>query len=192
MSTHLKRLVILSTLLLMVLGNRGACAHGGEAHGDEAQSPPPDLALAARASAQSEDFELVAVLEELKPQGKRLLLFLDRFATNEPVLGAKIEIETAGQSLAAQEISPGVYATAFGALANVVAGTKLPLTMTIEAGDSTDLLATTLEIPSPSDGVAANIHEGGEIANWLPAAVIGLAAITVLIVRRRSQTRGAK
>jgi hypothetical protein len=68
----------------------------------------------------------------------------------------------------------------------------LPLTISIEAGDSADLLTTTLEIPAPSASVAAHVHGWGEIAAWLTGTVIGLAAVALLIVRRRRQTRGVR
>ncbi|WP_126446149.1 hypothetical protein [Sulfuricystis multivorans] len=192
MRVFIKRIVVLGLLGLGVLGSTGASAHGGEDHGDEAKAPAPTVAIAPRASAQSEDFELVAVLEEAKPEGRRLRLFLDRFATNEPILGAKLEVDAGGQSALAQETSPGVYVAPFGVPANGAPGTKLPLTISIEAGDVTDLLTTTLEIPVPPDGVAAHVHGWGEIVTWLTAAVMGLTAVALLIVRRRRQTKGVK
>lgn len=189
---HIKQFVVLSLLALGALGSIGASAHGGEDHGDEAKAPAPTVAIAPRAVAQSEDFELVAVLEEEKPEGRRLSLTLDRFATNEPITGAKLEIEGSGQNVATKETSPGVYVAAFGVPANATPGTKLPLTISIEAGDSADLLTTTLEIPAPPDSVAAHVHGRGEIASWLAGAVLGLATVVLLIVRRRRKKWGVK
>ena len=179
-------------LALAALGSTGASAHGGEDHGDEAKAPAPTVAIAPRAIAQSEDFELVAVLEDAKPEGRRLSLFLDRFATNEPIVGAKLEVEGGGQNVVAKETSPGIYVASFGVPANAAPGTKLPLTISIEAGDSADLLTTALEIPAPSDSVAPHVHGLGEIASWLAGAVLGLAAVVLLIVRRRRQKKGVK
>ena len=65
-----------------------ASAHGGEDHG-EAAAPVIGTAMAPRASAQTEDFELVAVLT-----GQTLTFTLDRFATNAPVLDALVEVES--------------------------------------------------------------------------------------------------
>jgi cobalt-zinc-cadmium efflux system membrane fusion protein len=56
-------------------------------------APPPPFSQsgAPRAVAATEDFEVVAVLE-----GKQLVVYVDRFASNEPVAKAKVEIEGAG------------------------------------------------------------------------------------------------
>ena len=62
-------------------------AHEGHDHGPE---PKPAQADASpRGGGASDKFEVVAVA-----QGEQLVIYLDRFATNEPVRGAKIEIET--------------------------------------------------------------------------------------------------
>lgn len=193
MSVQIKKIMVVLSLLTMgPFGSTGASAHGGEDHGDEAKALAPAVAIAPRAIAQSEDFELVAVLEEAKPEGRRLSLFLDRFATNEPIVGAKLEVDEGGTNVVAKETSPGVYVVPFGVPTNAAPGTKLPLTISIEAGDSADLLTTTLEIPAPSASVAAHVHGWGEIAAWLTGTVIGLAAVALLIVRRRRQTRGVR
>lgn len=189
---HIKRIVVLSLLVSGTLGSTGASAHGGEDHGDEAKVPAPTVATAPRAVAQSDDFELVAVLEEEKPQGRRLSLSLDRFTTNEPIVGAKLEVEGGGQNVVAKETSPGVYAASLGVLTNTAPGTKLPLTISIEAGDSADLLTTTLEIPASPESAAAHAHGRGEIVSWLAGAALGLAAVALLIVRRRRQKQGVK
>lgn len=196
MSVHVNRIVIVMGLLAMgalgVLGSTAASAHGGEDHGDEAKAPAPTVAIAPRAVAQSEDFELVAVLEEGKPGGGQLSLSLDRFATNEPIVGAKLEIEGDGQNVVAKETSPGVYVAPFAVPANAALRTKLPLTISIEAVDSADLLTTTLEIPAPPDSAAAHIHSRGEVAIWLGGAMLGLAAVVLQVVRRRRQRQGVK
>jgi hypothetical protein len=45
----------------------------------------------ARAVAATEEFEVVAVLE-----GKNLVVYVDRFASNEPVAKARVEVEGGG------------------------------------------------------------------------------------------------
>jgi len=190
-SAQVRRIVFaLSIVVIGALGSTVASAHGGEDHGDEAKTPVPTAAVAPRAVAQSEDFELVAVLEDAKPDGRQLSLSLDRFATNEPVVGARLEVEQGGQSITAREISPGLYVVPFGAAANAAPGTKLPLTISIEAGDSADLLAATLDIPAPSDAADAHAHGRSEIVNWLAGAAIALVAVALLIARCRHQKPG--
>ena len=92
-----------------------------------------------RVPASSAAFELVAIA-----RGAELAIYVDRFATNEPVEGAKIEVETpAGPATAAPSgdfyrlnapwlTSPGRY----------------DLMVTVSAGDSADVLPLTLEIPT--------------------------------------------
>lgn len=61
---------------------------GGPGHDHDAP-PAVSAASAPRVEAQSDSFELVAVLDNGK-----LTLYLDRFATNEPVSDARIQIES--------------------------------------------------------------------------------------------------
>src|SRR6266851_8235247 len=72
-----------------------AAAHEGHDH--QAPSAPSAPGASARAEASSAAFELVAIA-----RGAELAIYVDRFATNEPVEGAKIEVETpAGPATAA-------------------------------------------------------------------------------------------
>ena len=78
----------LALLISLLLGQsiRTAWSHEGHDHGPA----PAPLAkkVAPRAEASSEAFEIVAVA-----RGGDLVVYLDRFASNEPVEGASIEIE---------------------------------------------------------------------------------------------------
>lgn len=122
-------------------------AHGGEKHDDAAPAAAHgETAALPRAAAGSEDFELVLVLD-----GRRLLLYLDRHDSNEPVAGAKVDIEGGGLKGSASEISPGVYAVA----ADALKPGRHALTVAVEAGDTADLLAATLDMPSPATQPAA-------------------------------------
>lgn len=151
-----------------------------DGHTHAAPEPLQTKASAPRAAAVSEEFEVVAVLE-----GKKLVLYLDRFASNEPVAGATVEIDGGGLQGVAMESSPGVYAIN----APTLTAAKHPLLISIAAGDSADLLATTLDIaPAPAGVVHA--HGWSEWLVWISAAVLGLAAGALLLIRRRRQ--GAK
>ncbi len=67
-----------------------AGAHEGHDHGGAASTAPAAAASAStRAEAVGNAVELVAVAE-----GTSLLLYLDAFATNEPLGGADITVET--------------------------------------------------------------------------------------------------
>ena len=80
-----------------------AWAHGDESH----DTAPPALgqAVAPRADAHSEVFELLIVAE-----GEQLRLYLDDFASNAPISGARIEVERGTTWKAqAREHAPGEY-----------------------------------------------------------------------------------
>jgi cobalt-zinc-cadmium efflux system membrane fusion protein len=70
------------------------------------------------------------------------VIYLDSFASNAPVPGAKVEVEGAGLKGVAVEVAPGVYQLPAPALG---AG-KHALTVSIETADNADLLATTLDV----------------------------------------------
>lgn len=118
-----------------------AWAHGGEDHGDTA-APALEADIAPRAVAQSEEFELVAILA----QGK-LTLYLDRYTDNAPVADAEIEVESGAFKAIATPIGPGVYAVPGQAFAK--AG-NYPMTLAVQTRDSADLLSATLEHPGPA------------------------------------------
>jgi hypothetical protein len=92
-STHL--LAALSLAVLLLGTSMSATAGEGHDHGDAA--PAAAGTALPRFAAVSETFELVGVLD-----GKQVTLYLDRFADNAPVRGAKIELEIAGAKFNAQ------------------------------------------------------------------------------------------
>ncbi len=173
--------IFLSLALSIVSG--GAWAHGGEDHG-AAAAPVASVGMAPRASAQTEDFELVA-----QAQGSRLVLTLDRFATNAPVVDAQIEVES-GSVLkqTAKQIAPGVYAvqgTAF------VAPGSYPLSFFVQAGDTSDLMATTLDIAATTPDTE-HAHNGVKWAAWTAwaaSASVLMVGLTWVLLRRRSRIR---
>lgn len=168
----------LISLLLLTFPAFSAWAHGGEDHGD-GPAPAAVADVAPRAVAQSEDFELVAVLA----QGK-LTLYLDRYADNGPVADAEIEVESGAFKAVAKQVAPGVYAAPGEAF--VKAG-KYPLTFSVQAGESADLLSATLAVDGAAAGVA-HTHSRGEWAIWAAGALLAAAA-GMLILRRRKHRR---
>lgn len=138
-----------------------AGAHEGHDHG---AAPPAASVAAAPASARAEvvgtAFELVAVAE-----GASLTLYLDAFATNEPLGGADITVETPTGPVKATEdgdryrldapflAEPGRY----DLIATVAVGSELeilPLT-----------LVTTATAPARAVGAAASVW----LASWSPS-----------------------
>lgn len=174
----MKSVAVIASLFLCA--PLAAFAHGDEDHG--APAPAVSQSVAPRAVANSEEFEAVLVLE-----GKKLVLYLDRFASNAPVSGATVEIEGGGLKGAATETSPGVYAMD----AASITPAKHPLTIAIEAGDSADLLSASLDVaPSPAGVVHA--HGWSEWLVWISAGVLALVGSVLLVIRRRKQSKGIK
>ncbi|MDP1611166.1 MAG: hypothetical protein Q8M11_08905 [Sulfuritalea sp.] len=156
----------------------GGDASDGHTHAGPAPAPVPVTASAPRAVTATEDFEVVAVLE-----GKHLVVYVDRYASNEPVAGAKVEVEGAGLQGVAAEAAPGVYLMN---LAAALPPAKHGLTISIEAGDSADLLTATLDT-SLAAPVAAHAHYWSEWVVWGLAALLLIASGILLAVRRRKQ-----
>ncbi|MBE2260445.1 MAG: LPXTG cell wall anchor domain-containing protein [Rhodobacteraceae bacterium] len=169
---------LLATVLLAVAFS--AFGHGGEDHG----APPPALSqsVAPRASAATDDFEVVAAVEDQK-----LVIYVDRFASNEPVAAARVEVEgdVAGIQGVASETSPGTYVID---LAAGLPAARHPLTISIETSDSADLLSLVLDTSQPA-AAATHSHDWSEWAVWLLAAVLLLAGAALLVLRRRRQRR---
>jgi len=158
----------LAQLPVAVFADEG---HGG--HGAPSSALP--AALAPRVEAQSESFELLGVLE-----GGKLTLYLDRFATNEPVTDAAIEIESGAFKATAQSGGEGVYTAPAAALAKP---DQYPMVFTIRAAGETDLLNGTLGVPPPQ-GASSPPHSWAEWLVWIAAALVALAGIAWLLRRR--------
>ena len=167
------------TFALSALAHAGGDDSDGHSHG-EAAAPAMTVAGAPRASAETEEFELVAVLE-----GKKLTLYLDRFATNEPVADAQIEVDSSTLKAAATQVAPGVYSLPGEAFAKPG---KYPLAISVQAGDSSDLLTVTLDLPQSVAG-AAPVNSWSNWAAGGAAGALLLAGAALVAVRRRKQNR---
>lgn len=155
-----------------------AFGHGGEDHG----APPPSVtqAVEPRAAAATEEFEVVTSLE-----GKKLVVYVDRFASNEPVAQAKVEIEGAGLKGVASETAPGTYVLD---VAIPLPPAKHPLTISVEAGDSVDLLTATLDTSAPVANVA-HTHAWSEWTVWGISGALLLITGILFAVRRRMRAK---
>lgn len=170
-STHL--LAALSLAVLLLGTSMSATAGEGHDHGDAA--PAAAGTALPRFAAVSETFELVGVLD-----GKQVTLYLDRFADNAPVRGAKIELEIAGSKFSAQAQGDDAYEVV---LKEAPKPGVLPITATVTAGAEVDLLAGELDLhEAPHAEEAAHEHSWKEYAGW---AVGGLAALAVLMLGGR-------
>jgi hypothetical protein len=153
----------------------------------------------ARASAHSEQFELVLVWKQqaihaedepsttedkAKRQTGELQIYLDDYASNLPITGAQIEVSGDNLSATAKEQSAGVYILPFEL------GERVALTFVIQVGEQVDLLVTDLIRPAP---VEASKHNHGYLDDfpaywpgWL-TAVIAASLLALLLLWRRQQ-----
>ncbi|PKM44397.1 MAG: HlyD family secretion protein [Gammaproteobacteria bacterium HGW-Gammaproteobacteria-1] len=164
-------------LPLLVLLPALAFGHGGEDHSHEA-APAPATPLLPRFEAVSPDLELLGVL-----QGHTLTLYLDRWASNEPLPGAVIEIEGGERLLtAAAAGEPGTYRAEADWLDTPGSHN---LTVTVRTGSLDDLLIGTLEVPA-GEGMSADAPR--DVRLWWMAgggALLIIAAAALFIGRRR-------
>src|SRR5580765_170186 len=134
-------LVLLSLVVGLCLGETPwpASAHEGHDH-DAAMAAPPGVSLNPRLVARSDDFELVGVA-----RGRTLSIYLDRSADNQPVIGAKLDVEVDGQTMSATAEPSGIYTLTADWVAR--AG-QHDVIVTIISDQGSDLLTGTLEVPS--------------------------------------------
>jgi membrane fusion protein, heavy metal efflux system len=111
-----------------------ASAHEGHDH--EEQQPASAGALP-RGEASSNAFEIVAIV-----RGENLEIYLDRFATNEPVTGATLEVESPSGPVKAATVAEGTYRVAAPWLAR---SGRTDLIFTVTSGDATDILPLTIQ-----------------------------------------------
>ena len=112
-----------------------ATAHEGHDH-EEAKPPQASANVGPRGEASSDTFELVAIAS-----GSELLIYLDRFATNAPVEGATIEVETPEGSVTAVAHLGEPYRLKAPWLATP---DRFDLIFTITEGGTVDVLPLTL------------------------------------------------
>ena len=154
-----------------------AWAGPGDDHGPKTTASSTQAA-APRFGTHTDAFELVGVLE-----GTTLVLYLDRYATNEPVTGARIEIEGGPIKGTAAAAEDGTYRIAAAALA---APGKHLMTFTITKDAEADLLEGALDVAAPA---ATDPHGFHVLDYWLYGliALIALSGVGFLVLRKGKQ-----
>jgi len=198
-----RRSTLVSMGLLTALFAANVFAHSG--HDETPVKPLLSIEAnqsMARASAHSEQFELVLVWREKavhaedtkdnpsttednpKHQTGELQIYLDDYASNMPVTGAQIEVSGDNFSGTAKEQSAGVYVLPFEL------GERAALTFVTQVGEQVDLLVTDLILPTPAE---ASKHNHGYLDDfpaywpgWL-TAVIAASLLVLLLLWRRQQ-----
>lgn len=161
----------------------GATVRAHEGHDHAEAPPPPPVASGPRFAASSAEVELVGSLE-----GDTLVLFVDRFASNEPVIGARVELESDDWQAVATPRSDGAYGVAAGPLLRP--GTH-PLVLTVEGDGVADLLQATLTVaPTPPEGAAVADDSLRHLLHYATGTAVGLALAAggVWLMRRRRTT----
>lgn len=192
-SLHLHRARLCALLTLWLLSS-AASAHEGHDHGE----PPPSVALpmlAPRAEAAGDLFEVL-----LRLDGTQLTLWVDRFASNEPVTGARVELEGKGWKAVVPPAADGSYRLEAPAELRQVGDHPLVITVQLagssgKAGeDEADLMETTLQRPAPNNAASAPPAPAAAAAplTWAAAALGTVAAVAAALwalARRRHQRR---
>ena len=129
--------------------------------------------------ASSEAFELVGRL-----QGGELSILINRFATNEPVLNATVEVETGNLKAPAKfHADMGDYAIDDANMLKVLAGPgDHPIVITVLASNDSDLLDGTLTVAGAALDDHGHSHDDGHAHGlsrtvWLALALVVLAAV---------------
>ena len=140
---YLFRRWVAAAVLALLVAAPPALAHPG--HGDEA---PPPANAAPRAVAHSDIFDLVGVLGP----DARLWLYLDRYASAEPIDHAEITATLDGQPVPVTRSAEATYVVSHPLLGQ--AGFR-SLIFTITAGSDVDLLPFEIEVPAVVAAAAA-------------------------------------
>lgn len=153
-----------------------------------------------RASAHSEQFELVLVWQQKDQQADdgnadaaneapttsqagELKIYLDDFASNQPIKGATIEVSGDNRTATAKEQNAGVYTMP------LQLGERVALTVVVQVGEQVDLMVTDLIRPKP---VVASNHNHGYLDDfpaywpgWLTFVIAASLVLLVMLWRRQ-------
>lgn len=151
-----------------------AGAGAGDDHGHDHGPAAATGEASPRFEAHSDLFELVGVAEK-----GQLTVYLDRYATNEPIVGARIEYESGTRKGVAAAQPDGTYAIRFESLDRPG---QFPFSFTVSAGSDTDLLAGDLVIADANAGAEAPTRTWRW---WLGIGAAGLAALALLAFAAR-------
>lgn len=152
-------LTVAASFALSALAAPGAHGPNGE-HLDGPAGPGGGASASPRMESKSEAFELVATLG-----GGELSMLIDRFETNEPVLNARVEVESGKLKASAKfHADHGDYAVDDPTLLQALMQPgSHPLVVTVIAAKDTDLLEGTLEVSTAdADAAKAQAHGHGD------------------------------
>ena len=174
-------------LLVAAPASNPAWAHEGHDH-DEAEAVAPAMPGGGARSVTELSSEVFEAL--IESHGDHLDIWLDRYATNEPVTGATLTLTLGeGAELKPTEETPGQYMVEITPLA---AGSTVPLTLVVSAGDESDLLGGTLEMAAAVEEPLGS-RVGGWVAGlWRWALGLVVLALAAAFALRRRRAGGAR
>jgi cobalt-zinc-cadmium efflux system membrane fusion protein len=169
---------------MMMLLFGALCLGAGATAASDRSDRAVDL-LPPRVVAQSSQFELVGVAH-----GKTLTIYLDRFIDNEPVVGAALNVEAAGQSVAAAGGRSGIYKLNADWVEQVG---RYAIAFTIASNQGNDRLAGTLDVPEAASPAAPQTAAGSPFERMLSFGnlfVFLLGALATLALRHANRLSG--
>ena len=170
-----------TAIFVLLLAADRTAAHEGHEH----EPAPPPARIASRGEAQSDALELVAVAE-----GQALAIYLDRFASNEPIGQADIEVETPTGPVAAHVETGDVFRIVAPWLAKPG---KYDLIFTVTVDGDVDVLPVTLDVPDPAPigGNGATGERGLQVVLVIAASAAGFVFALALMAAVRRRPRAA-
>jgi membrane fusion protein, heavy metal efflux system len=173
----MRSVAALTWMAAVLLGPSVSPAHEGHDDDDSARTALTSSTYP-RVTAQSELYEVVGILK-----GDRLLIYLDRVATNEPITDAKVRV-TIGDSEAidAAPAENGTYAVSSPRLTGTG---SVEVIFAITANNADDLLVGAMTLPKASaPGPIVNSNAGPTLSSWItliPAPIRNPIVLTVVI-----------
>jgi hypothetical protein len=151
-------------------------SHAGPGHGDEKPNQQQAQTLP-RFYAESDLYELVGVIRD-----RQITLYLDRYATNEAVKGASIDVEVDGAKVAAKPHGDGEYLIE---LKSKIKDQPTPISIAINDGGELDILVSTIDLSQ---------FENSSVMNWktwlkLLALICFVAGVAYWSYRNRDLLR---
>jgi cobalt-zinc-cadmium efflux system membrane fusion protein len=175
--SSMRSVAALTWIAALVLSPSVSRAHEGHDHGDSARAALTS-SIYPRVTAQSELYELVGILK-----GDRLLIYLDRVATNEPVTDAKVKVTIGdGEAIDAAPAENGTYAVSSPRLTGTG---SVEVIFAITANDFDDLLVGAMTLPKASaPAPVVSWNAGPTLSRWtasIPAPIRNPIVLTVMI-----------
>jgi membrane fusion protein, heavy metal efflux system len=158
---HNARVAALCCVAGFFLSLSAPFAHEGGHEDDDATRSALASSTYPRVSAHSELYELVGIV-----RGERLSIYVDQFATNEPVADAKVKVAIAdAEPVDAEPAEKGVYTTSFPRSARIG---SVEIVFSVSAASGDDLLVGALTLPSDTgSGDDAASSTGAPASSWI-------------------------